>query len=57
MFNKSSGILIVLSGLFFSSVQAHADDIALEKRITALEARLEKMERLLDEKFADDRWK
>ena len=57
MFRKAQKILIILYVLFFCSTQAEADDVALEKRITELEDRLEKMERLLDEKFADDRWK
>jgi hypothetical protein len=34
-----------------------ADDTVLERRVKQLEARVEKLERLLDEKFADDRWK
>ena len=57
MFKNSATALIILSVLCFSAGQAQADDIALEKRVTALEARLEKLERLLDEKFADDRWR
>ena len=53
---KSPRVLIVLSVLFSFS-QALADDAALEKRVNELEARLAKLERLLDDKFADDRWK
>jgi len=49
--------LITLFLLFFLSGQVQADDVVLEKRIIELEARVEKLERLLDEKFADDRWK
>ena len=52
---KSPRVLIALSVLF-SSGQLLADDAGLEKRVNELEARLEKLERLLDEKFADDRW-
>ncbi|NNJ95873.1 MAG: hypothetical protein HKP12_01785, partial [Gammaproteobacteria bacterium] len=57
MFKNSPGALIVLLLLFFLSGQAQADDVVLEKRIIELEARVEKLERLLDERFADDRWK
>ena len=53
---KLPRVLIALSVLFSSS-QVLADDAALEKRVNELEARLAKLERLLDEKFADDRWK
>ena len=53
---KSPRVLIALSVLFFSSLVL-ADDAALEQRVNELEARLEKLERLLEEKFADDRWK
>lgn len=55
---KSSAALIILSLALYSSSQAQQPDVAaLEKRITELEARLQKVEGLLDEKFADDRWK
>ena len=57
MYNNLRGVLIVLSVLFFLSSRVQADDIAIEQRIVELEARVEKLERLLDEKFADDRWK
>jgi hypothetical protein len=53
---KSPGVLIALS-ILFSSSQVLAGDAALEKRVSELEARVAKLERLLDEKFADDRWK
>jgi hypothetical protein len=57
LFNNPAGALITLLLLFFLSAQARADDAVLEKRIIELEARVEKMERLLDERFSDDRWK
>ena len=57
MFKNSQGALIALLLLFFLSGQAQAADVVLEKRIIELEARVEKLERLLDEKFADDRWR
>lgn len=57
MFKKSPAALIVLSVLYFPSSDIQADDAALAERIAELEARVEKLERLLDEKFADDRWK
>ena len=57
MFKNSPAALIILSVVCLFSGQAQADDIALEDRVAALEARMEKLERLLDEKFADDRWK
>jgi hypothetical protein len=56
LFNNLPGTLIVLSVLFFLSSHVQADD-DLAQRIAELEARVEKLERLLDEKFADDRWK
>jgi len=36
---------------------AQADDTSLEQRVAELESRLQKVEQLLDEKFADDRWR
>jgi hypothetical protein len=57
LLNNPAGALITLSLLFFLSGQARADDAVLEKRVIELEARVEKLERLLDERFADDRWK
>ena len=55
--NNPPGVLITLFLLFFLSGQVQADDAVLEKRVVELEARVEKLERLLDERFADDRWK
>jgi hypothetical protein len=57
LYNNLPGVLVVLSVLFSLSSQVQADDIAVEQRIIELEARVEKLERLLDEKSADDRWK
>jgi hypothetical protein len=57
LFKNSPATLIVLSILSLPSSHAQADDAALAERIAELEARVEKLERLLDEKFADDRWK
>ena len=57
MFKNSPAALIMLFVLCFPSSFVQADDDALAKRVAELEARLEKVERLLDEKFADDRWK
>ena len=34
-----------------------ADNAALEQRVAELEHAVQQMQRLLDEKFADDRWK
>ena len=53
---KSFHLPIALSVLF-ASCQVPADDAVLENRLDELETRLERLERLLDEKFADDRWK
>ena len=53
---KSLRVLIA-SIVLFSSGLVLAGDAALEKRVNELEARLARLERLLDEKFADDRWK
>ena len=56
---KSSrgGALLTLFVLLISSNQAQADDAALEQRVAELESRVQKLEKLLGEKFADDRWK
>lgn len=54
---KSRVILFALSVSILFSGKVWSDEAALEKRITELEARVQKLERLLDEKFADDRWK
>ena len=53
---QSIRILIALSILLFCLGLARADDAALQQRVTELEARVQNLERLLDEKFADDRW-
>ena len=50
-------IAVILSALLAGQPAASADEVALEKRVTELEARLKKLEQLIDEKFADDRWK
>jgi len=55
--NILPGVLIVLSIVLFLPSRVQGDDAALAERIAELEARVEKLERLLDEKFADDRWK
>ena len=57
LFNNPQGALITLFLLFFLSGQVQADEVVLEKRVVELEARVDKLERLLDERFADDRWK
>ena len=57
MFKNSLAGPIFLFVLYFPSSHVLSDDAALEDRIAELEARVEKLERLLDEKFADDRWK
>ncbi len=56
MLKYSYAILTALALVCFS-LQTHADTAALEQRIAELEARLTKVEGLLDEKLADDRWK
>ena len=43
--------------LLMAASHASADEAALAARIAQLEARLEKVERELDERFSDDRWK
>lgn len=58
MFKRSrGGILIGLFALLICSSQAQGDDLSLEQRVAELESRVQKLEGLLDEKFADDRWK
>ena len=58
MFNSSRrGAMIAISILLLFSNQASADDASLQQRVTELENRVQKLEQLLEEKFADDRWK
>ena len=57
MSKNSTAALIISLALYFPSSHIQADDDALAERVSELEARVEKLERLLDEKFADDRWK
>ena len=58
MFNTSRGsALIALFVLLLSSNQLLADDASLQQQIDELKNRVQKLEKLLDEKFADDRWK
>jgi hypothetical protein len=40
-----------------TSNHVRADDASLAQRVNELEKRVHQLERLLDEKFADDRWK
>ena len=47
-------IPIILPIMLFIATPARADDGKLERKVAELEARLAKVERLLDEKFADD---
>lgn len=54
---KLSLPLIILSVLLVSACQVPQKDAAFEKRIAELETRLQTMERLMDEKFADERWR
>ncbi len=53
----SPSALITLVMISLLSGQSRGDNAALERRVAELEARMQKLERLLDEKFADDRWK
>lgn len=58
MFKSSrGGALLGLTVLLIASNHALADDASLEQRVVELESRMQKLERLLDEKFADDRWR
>ena len=54
---KSSNRLSFFCVLVFAFSPVQADTTELEQRIANLEARLAKIELLLDEKFADDRWR
>ncbi len=54
---KVSAFFILVFVLFNPFGPALADSAALERRIAHLEARVQQLERLLDEKFADDRWR
>jgi len=51
------GILIGLFVLLISSQQAQAESASLEQRIADLEIQVQKLQQLVDEKFADDRWR
>ena len=58
LFKKPSvSTLIAISILLGPSFQSHADDASLEKRVTELEKRVAKLQQMLDEKFADERWR
>lgn len=57
MSRNSPAALIILFAVYVPSGLARADDAALAERIAELEARLEKVERLLEERLADDRWR
>ena len=59
MSNSSKTILLVaMCILMITSGLARADEISsLRKQVSELENRVQKLEKLLDEKFADDRWK
>ena len=58
MLSNSRGIALTAFSIFllFSS-QILADQASLAQRVSELESRVQKLEKLLDEKFADDRWK
>jgi hypothetical protein len=51
------GILIGLFVLLICSQQAQAESASLEQRVADLEIQVQKLQQLLDEKFADDRWR
>ncbi len=55
--NSRGGTLIALFVWLVFSNQALADEASLVQRVTELESRVQMLEKLLDEKFADDRWK
>lgn len=55
--NSRVGALIGLSFLLVTPSQTLADDVSLKQRIEDLESRVQKLEKLLDEKLADDRWR
>ena len=57
MYKNLPSVLIILSVFCFLPGRVQADDVTLAERIAELEARMEKLEHLVDEKFADDRWK
>jgi len=58
LFTRSHvGALIALCLLLASCNQVRVDDGSIARRVADLESQVQKMQRLLDEKFADDRWK
>ena len=58
MINNSPGAtLIALSILLVSTNLVQADETTLQQQVTKLENRVQKLEKLLAEKFADDRWR
>lgn len=58
MFKCSQGVaLVALSLLALASSHALADDTSLRQQLADLEMRVQKLEKLLDEKLSDQRWK
>ncbi|MGV6825673.1 MAG: outer membrane protein assembly factor BamE domain-containing protein [bacterium] len=57
MFKSTPTALIIFLIVSILPGKAYADDAVLEKRVGDLEARVEKLEQLLDERFSDERWK
>ena len=59
MSNSSKAVLLVAMCIsMITSGLARADEISsLRKQVSELENRVQKLEKLLDEKFADDRWR
>jgi hypothetical protein len=51
------GLQVAMGLWVLACGQLLAQDPDIQKRVLELEARVQKMERLLDEKFADDRWR
>ena len=58
MLKNSHGSALIAFAMFlvFSS-QMLADEATLTQRVAEPKSRVQKLEQLLDEKFADDRWK
>lgn len=58
MINLRFGVLSILFTLLTFSNLTQADDVsALKQQVAELEKRVQQLEKMLDEKFSDERWR
>lgn len=58
MINNSRAAALIVLSLFFASFNpAQAENSSLQQRVAELENRVQKLEKLLAEKFSDARWR